>query len=94
MKKKWKEIVEEYGKLALVVYMTIFALTLTSFFLLLKFGFSDLLLGWFDGYISAEMITTSTGMMAYALTKITQPIRIFLTISLLPVISRWRKKED
>jgi uncharacterized membrane protein AbrB (regulator of aidB expression) len=94
MKKKWKEIVEEYGKLAFVVYMTIFAFTLSSFFLLLKFGFSDILLGWFDGYVSADIITTSTGVMAYALTKITQPIRIFLTISLLPVLSRWRKQED
>ena len=94
MKKKWKEIVEEYGRLAFVVYMTIFVLTLSSFFLLLKFGFSDTLLGWFDGYVSADVITTSTGVMAYGLTKITQPIRIFLTISLLPIISRWRKQED
>lgn len=94
MKKKWKDIVEEYGRLAFIVYMTIFAFTLSGFFLLLKFGFSEMLLGWFDGYVSADTITTSTGVMAYALTKITQPIRILLTISLLPIISRRRKKED
>ena len=94
MKKKWKEIVEEYGKLAFVVYMTIFILTLSCFFLLLKLGFSDILLGWFEGSVSEETLTASTGVLAYALTKLTQPVRIFLTISLLPVISRFRRKEE
>ena len=94
MKKKWKEIVEEYGKLAFVVYMTIFILTLSSFFLLLKLGFSDLLLGWFEGAVSEETLTASTGVLAYALTKLTQPVRIFLTVSLLPIVSRFRRKED
>lgn len=94
MRKKWKEIVEEYGKLAFVVYMTIFVLTLSGFFLLLKFGFSEMLLGWFEGSISEETLTASTGVAAYALTKLTQPIRIFVTISLLPIISRIRRKEE
>ena len=94
MRKKWKEIVEEYGKLAFVVYITIFILTLSFFFLLLKLGFSDVLLGWFEGSISEETLTASTGVLAYALTKLTQPVRIFITITLLPIISRLRRKED
>jgi len=94
MRKKWKEIVEEYGKLAFVVYMTIFITTLIGFFILLKLGFSDMLLEWFEGSISEDMLTASTGVLAYALTKLTQPVRIFLTISLLPIISRLRKQEN
>lgn len=94
MRKKWKEIVEEYGKLAFVVYMAIFITTLIGFFILLKLGFSEILLEWFQGSISEDTLTASTGVLAYALTKITQPVRIFLTISLLPIISRMRKPDN
>lgn len=94
MKKKWKEIVTEYGMLAFIVYMLIFVLTLGMFFSLLKLGFSDMLLEWIGDSIPQETITASTGVLAYALTKLTQPVRIFITISLLPMISRIKKRDN
>jgi len=92
-KKGWKEKLEEYGKMGMILYLSIFAITLVGFFVLLQLGFSEILVSVFEGYLSEEVITTSTGVFAYALTKITQPLRIVLTLALLPLIAKWRKKK-
>lgn len=88
MKQKWIEIVEKYGKIAVILYFIIFFVSLFSFFALLEFGFSERILEWFGASISAEKLSAGNMVLAYALTKITQPIRILITVLCLPLTEK------
>ena len=84
--KRLKLLIEEYGRLALWTYLTIFVLTLGSFWLLISSGV-DLASysSWFE-----ELPAVGTLAIAYAATKLTQPLRIGLCIVLVPIIHRLR----
>ena len=83
MGSKVQNLFSEYGRTAIIVYFTIFFLTLFAFWTLLTVGVD--IRTW--SYFSSLGEIGAIGL-AYAATKITQPIRIALTLVLTPVIAR------
>jgi hypothetical protein len=78
MPRSLKDMLAEYGTIAIVVYLAIFALTLGGFVLAIR-------LGW-----RPESTTGNAGILAaaYIATKLTQPIRIGATLLLTPIVAR------
>jgi hypothetical protein len=78
MRKTTKDLLAEYGAVALVVYLSIFAAVLTGFWLAIR-------LGW-----QADSTAGSVGTLAaaYVATKVTQPLRIGATLVLTPLLAR------
>lgn len=78
-------LIEEYGGIAIGTYLVIFAMTFFTFWGLITFGFDLSSLGsWFVG-----LPEVGTLAIAYAATKLTQPLRIALCIVLIPVVHRY-----
>ena len=78
LKERLKTLMDRYGRLAFIIYFTIFFGTLGGFFIALKAGFEV------DG--GAEK--TGTVVIAYAATKALQPLRILATLALTPMIDQ------
>lgn len=78
MRKKLKEILAEYGPIAMVVYLTIFAVVLLGFWAAIH-------LGW-----QPKSLTANVGgfTAAYLATKVTQPVRIASTLAITPIVAK------
>ena len=83
MNSKMQNLLSKYGRIALYVYLTIFLLTLSAFWGLLTAGFDIRTWSFFS-----ELGNIGAIGMAYAATKITQPIRIALTFVLTPIVDK------
>jgi len=88
MKKKLTEIVEQYGRWVFIIYITTFVLTFGAVFLLLQIGFKESVVVFFTDNLGEEYASAGTAVLAYAITKATQPIRIAVTIVLVPLFGR------
>ena len=66
----------EYGRIALVVYLSIFVLTMAGFSVAIMQGFE----------VAGTSATVGTFGAAWVATKLTQPIRIGVTIVLTPIV--------
>ena len=73
-----KTLLEEYGKVALGTYFALFVLVLLGFALAISTGFKP------------DSTPGGVGVFgaAYIATKVTQPIRIGVTLVLTPVVAR------
>jgi len=78
VRKSMKDILAEYGTVALVVYLTIFVLTLAGFWMAIRFGWRT----------ESTAGTAGTLAAAYVATKLSQPLRIGLTLVLTPLLAR------
>ncbi len=76
--KRWKEYLERYGTVAIVVYFTLFGLVLAGTYLAWRFGFRP------EG-VGSNLAGLGA---AYAFTKITQPLRLLATLGLTPLVAR------
>jgi len=76
-KERLKVLVERYGPLVVVIYLSTFAVSITGFYVAIGMGFE---LEGFGGD-GARLAT------AYALTKLIQPLRILLTAALTPIVA-------
>lgn len=78
MRKTVKNILAEYGAVALVVYFAIFFAVLFGFWAGIRFGWRP------------ESATGNAGAItaAYIATKLTQPLRIAATLALTPFIAK------
>ena len=83
MGSKVQNLFSEYGRTGIIVYFTIFFLTLFGFWMLLTVGVD--IRTW--SYFSSLGDVGAIGL-AYAATKITQPIRIALTLVATPAVAR------
>ena len=90
MKKKIQALMALYGKLALIIYLTIFILVFLGFYLALQAGVDLESWSWFQGRLGQ----TGTMVIAYVATKITQPARIALTVALTPIVARSLGREE
>ena len=82
MRKTFKQILTEYGPVALVVYLAIFALVLAGFWI-------GIAAGW-----GPEGAVANAGAFgaAYLATKVTQPLRIAATLLLTPFVAKaWER---
>lgn len=78
---RFKELIAEYGAVALVVHYVIFAVVISGFALGIRSGWMP----------SSGMGTAGTWGAAYIATKLTQPLRMIATVVLTPVIVRtWK----
>lgn len=91
MGSKVQNLFSEYGRTGIIVYFTIFFMTFFGFWTLLTVGVD--IRTW--SYFSSLGDVGAIGL-AYAAAKITQPIRIALTLVLTPLVARVlpRKKSE
>lgn len=83
MKKTLKEVLSEYGAIAVVVYLVLFAVVLLGSFFAIRFGWAT----------RSAAGTAGTWTAAYIVTKLTQPFRIAATVLLSAFIGRlWARK--
>ena len=77
-----KELLEEYGSTAIATYFVIFAIVLAGFAVAIQQG------------VQVESAEGSAGVLAgaWVATKLTQPVRIAVTLVLTPLIARLLKK--
>lgn len=78
MRKTLRNIAVEYGSIAVVVYLAIFALVLVGFWAAIR-------VGWSSGSTAANV---GAWTAAYIATKVTQPLRIVATVAVTPLIAR------
>ena len=83
MKKTLKEILTEYGAIAVAVYLALFAIVLIG-------AWAGIRLGWAPGGV---MGNAGAWTAAYIVTKITQPLRIAATVIITTFIGKLWKRE-
>lgn len=79
MKEKLKTLLEQYGTVALVIWFTIFGLSIATFSTLLSLGFE----------VEGAAGATGTLAGAYLATQVIKPIRIAATLALTPLVATW-----
>jgi hypothetical protein len=83
MRKTIKEVLAEYGAIAVVVYLALFAIVLVGSWFAIE-------LGWSPGGV---MGNAGAWTAAYIVTKITQPLRIAATVVLTTFIGKLWTRE-
>jgi len=78
VRKSLKDLLAEYGAVAIVLYLAIFFLVLGGVWLALRAGWTS----------RSATGTAGTLAAAYIITKLTQPIRIGATVVLTPIVAR------
>lgn len=78
LRRTFKAIAAEYGAVALVIYLLIFTLVITSFWFAIRFG-------WTPNSIVGDVGAFTA---AYLATKVTQPLRIGATLVVTPIVAR------
>ncbi|RME28435.1 MAG: DUF1279 domain-containing protein [Deltaproteobacteria bacterium] len=88
-RERYDDLVARYGKVAIVTYFSLFFGALFGFWAAVSAGL-DLASGLERLGLDASQAASGSGSMvvAYALTKLTQPLRIGLTLVATPVIAR------
>ena len=81
---KLKQTIEEYGRIVIMLYFGIFFLSFCFFWCALTFGVDIKSWSWFSG----DFGDIGGAALAYAATKILQPVRIALTLALTPILAR------
>lgn len=82
MRQKLKLLLEQYGRIAIVTYFAIFALTLAGFAIAISYGMKVESAGGGAGLLVASWVAT----------KLTQPLRIAGTLALTPLVAAVLKK--
>ena len=85
---KFKKLLEEYGRLALVVHLSVWLVTFLVMFCIIQFGMKDWVVGHLSNFLDEEYAQAGTVLIAYAATKLTQPIRFMLLVVLVPSVKR------
>lgn len=88
MKQKLTEIYERYGRMAVILYLVIFFVTLFAAWILVQSGVDLHQVSWFEDGLAGK---SATFAIAYIVTKILQPLRIALVVLLLYIFGG---KED
>jgi len=85
MRKTLKEILAEYGTIAVVVYLVLFVLVLVGSYFAIRFGWTT----------KSAAGTAGIWTAAYIVTKLTQPLRIAATVLLSAFIGRlWDRRQQ
>ena len=75
---RFRELIVEYGVIALIVHYVIFAIVITGFWFAIRAGWRP----------SSTAGTAGSWGAAYIAAKITQPLRIVATLAVTPFIAR------
>ena len=79
LKERLKALMESYGRLAFIIYFTIFFGSIAAFTIAIKAGFA----------VESGSGKTGTVVIVYAATKAIQPFRILATLALTPLVAKW-----
>lgn len=82
MRKNMKQILAEYGRVAIAVYLVIFVAVLAGSYAAIRMGWKS------EGAAG----TAGTLGAAYLATKLTQPVRIAATLALTPLVARLHER--
>jgi len=77
MKERLKTLMAEFGKVAIVVWFTIFGLSIATFFTLITLGFE----------VEGAAGSGGTLLGAYLATQVIKPLRIGATLVLTPLVA-------
>lgn len=91
LKVRIERLISEYGRVAVIIYFTVFALVLVGFALAIQLlGYSvDSSAATRDPARTASALSTAgTWGAAWVATKVTQPLRVAATIALTPLVAR------
>ena len=82
MRKTLKNILVEYGAIAVAVYLIVFVVVIVGFWAAIRFGWHP------------ESMAANVGVWtaAYLATKLTQPLRIAATLAMTPLVARWYER--
>ncbi len=88
-RERYDDLVARYGKVAIITYFSLFFGALFGFWAAVSSGV-DLVSGFQRLGFDASKAASGSGTMvvAYALTKLTQPLRIGITLVATPVIAK------
>ena len=75
---KFRNVMVEYGVIALVIHYVIFAIVITGFWFAIRSGWRS----------SGTSGNVGTWGAAYLAAKITQPLRIIATVAITPFVAR------
>jgi hypothetical protein len=75
---RFRELILEYGIIALIVHYIIFAIVIVGFWLAIRSGWRS----------TSAAGTAGTWGAAYIAAKITQPLRIIATLAITPFVAR------
>ena len=87
-KQGWKEKLDAFGTTGVVVWFALFLTTLFGFAALISSGLAAQI-PWIQEH--SEVGSGATFVVAYALTQLSKPVRIVLTLAITPIILRDRK---
>lgn len=85
---KFKDLLTEYGQLALVMHLLLYACTFVMVFIIIQMGFKDWVLGHAEALLGTEYSQAGTILLTLAVTKLTQPFRLMLLIFTVPFVKR------
>jgi|SRR5690606_23336307 len=79
MRERLKELLVEYGKVALVIYLVLFVISMVGFAIAIGAGYEP------------EGVAGNAGLIgaAWVATKLAQPLRILATVALTPLVARF-----
>lgn len=75
---KFRDLILEYGVIALIVHYVIFALVIVGFWAAMRAGWEP----------TTAAANVGTWTAAYIATKVTQPLRIVATLAITPFIAK------
>ena len=85
---KFKELLAEYGQLALIMHLFLYACTFLTVFTVIQLGFKDWVLGHAESLLGERYSEAGTVLLTLAVTKLTQPFRLMLLIPMVPFVKR------
>ena len=90
---KFKELFAEYGQVALVMHLLLYACTFVMVFIVIHIGLKDWVLGHAESLLGEKYSQAGTILLTIAVTKLTQPFRLMLLIPLVPFIKqKWDER--
>lgn len=90
---KFKELLAEYGQVAVVMHLLLYACTFVTVFIVIHVGLKDWVLGHAEVLLGDKYSQAGTILLTLAVTKLTQPFRLMLLIPLVPFIKqKWDER--
>ena len=93
---RFKELLAEYGKFAVVIHLILYACTFAIFFSIINLGMKDWLLEQVEVFLGTDEYTSSgTFLLTLVMTKLTQPLRYMILIPLVPFLKqKWDARKE
>ena len=90
---KFKDLLAEYGQVALIMHLLLYACTFIAVFIVIHIGLKDWVLSHAEALLGEKYSQAGTIILTLAVTKLTQPVRLMLLIPLVPFVKqKWDER--